>query len=114
MNAAARTLHHGNFFRGDLSTLTLSRKNVSLWLMLIAILLSAFSIVYLRNVERHYFGEQQSLISQNNRIEEQWSQLLLEQSMWSSPSRVQTYAVNHLNMRVTKPEAILIIEGNGK
>lgn len=114
MNAAARTLHEGNFFRGDLSVLSLGKKNFLVVMLFLLVLASSLSVVYLRNIERHYYSVNQTLVKQHNQIEIEKSQLLLEQGMWSAPRRVQKVANNRLGMVSSEPKAIIVIEGNVK
>lgn len=109
MNAAARALHQGNVFQGDVSSLSLLKRNalvVTLWLLVIA---SALSVVYLRHLERDYYSQVQATQIKMNQAKMEHGQLLLEKTMWTSPKRIQAKAQSMLDMEQATPKAVIII-----
>lgn len=110
MNAAARALTQGNVFRGDLSTLSVSKKSGFIFFLWISVIASALGIIYLRHVERQLISELQIVTRHHHRVELERGQLLLEQSMWTSPSRIQQLAHERLGMNVAKPDALIVIK----
>jgi cell division protein FtsL len=110
MNAAARTLSQGNFFRGDLMSMTMSKKSGFLFVLWACVIMSALTIIYMRHVERQFYNEMQTIARKNNQANLEQGQLLLEHSMWTSPSRIQSVASKQLNMKLAKPEALIVIK----
>ena len=110
MNAAARTLSNGNIFKGDFSHWlrgAFPLVSVILW---VAVIGSALSVVYMKNIERQYVHQMAQLNYQKEQLDIQKAQLLLEKSMWSTPARVRGIAKQNLAMKVAKPEAVIVIQ----
>lgn len=114
MNAAARALSQGNIFRGDLMSMSVSKKSGLFFILWVLVITSALGIIYLRHVERQIFNESQILSRQLNQVQLERGQLLLEQSMWTSPSRIQKLAEQQLNMQSARPEALIVIKRAGR
>lgn len=114
MNAAARTLSQGNIFRGDLMSMNVSKKSAFLFVLWVAVITSALSVIYIRHLERQLFNESQTLSYQMNQINLERGQLLLEQSMWTSPSRIQKIATQQLNMQSARPDALIVVKRVGR
>lgn len=76
--------------------------------LLVLLLCSAFSVIYLKDLSRRLFIQYQQLqkIQQKNEIET--SKLLLEKGAWSTQSRIQEMANVRLNMET--PKNIVMIE----
>lgn len=79
-------------------------------LLIMAILVSAFSIVYVKDLNRRFFIQNQLLDNVRDQIQVDWGKLLLEQGAWSTQSRIQEVAQSTLNMRVPKAEEIVLIK----
>jgi cell division protein FtsL len=109
MNAAAKTLSHGNLFRGDWSSFLRGDLSVLSLLLWLAMIFSALSVVYVRNLERHYVHELEQIKRDNNQLELQKAQLLLERSMWANPDRIRRLADQQLKMKQAKPSAVLYV-----
>lgn len=103
MNAAAKTLSQGNLFRGDLSFFKVGSANLMVMILWLAVIMSALSVVYVRNLERQYIHELDQTTHQTQQLDIEHSQLLLEKSMWSAPGRVRHIAHKQLLMVVSKP-----------
>ena len=109
MNAAAKVLAEGSLFRGGVTTVNWSKQTFWMALFLAAVLFSALAVIYIENTQRHLFSELQSLRHSGDELRVERSQLLLEQSTWGAPARVQGLAQQRLNMRVPKSQEIKII-----
>ena len=109
MNAAAKTLSHGNIFRGDFSFLSSISTHIFVMLLWTFVITSALSVVYVKNLERQYIHETDKISKSNNHFEMERTQLLLEKSMWSAPGRIGRLASSHLNMVQAKPKAVIIL-----
>lgn len=88
----------------------LIRLNFSLVLLLFASVLSAFAVVYVKDLNRRLFIDYQVLQQVRQQYEVEWNKLLLEQSTWSTQARIQTLAQTQLNMIYPKQKNIVIIK----
>ena len=61
-------------------------------------LFSAVAVVVTKHAGRSEFVVMQQLENQRDKLNEEWGRLLLEQSTWASPGRVEQQARNKLNM----------------
>jgi|GEM_PF-475826 len=87
-----------------------SLKGVVVTLMLLGILLfSAFGVVYSSHLSRQLFAEQAVLIEKNDQLQLEWAQLLLEQSAWSAPNRIEAIASHELQMVMPEVEQIEVV-----
>lgn len=71
------------------------------WLMVVLLgmaLTSAFAVVLVTYQTRVQFAELEQLRQRNQQLDEQWGRLLLEESAFSSPSRVERLARDKLQM----------------
>lgn len=66
------------------------------------VFLSALEVVRTRYETRLLVMELQGLKSQRDDLEREWTQLLLEQSTWSTHGRVEGLARNKLDMTVPR------------
>jgi len=112
MNAAARSLSSGIWFRGNIRQMSVSRVSVLALMLLGLVLISALSVVYVKNVQRIYFNELQTLSQQSGNLEMEWNQLLLEESAVSSPARVQRIAQKNLNMVIPAQERVVLLHSD--
>ena len=78
-------------------------------MLLLLILLSAIGVVYSSHLSRQLFAEQAVLQDKNDQLQLEWAQLLLEQSAWSTPSRIENIASDHLEMNIPKTKDIQLI-----
>ena len=78
--------------------------------LVICLLLSAFSVIYLKDLSRRLFIQYQHLqqVQQNDEIDT--SKLLLEKGAWSTQSRIQQIATMQLNMETPEMKHIVMIE----
>ena len=75
-------------------------QHFSLYVMLLAVMASAISVVYIKHQSRVEFVALQKLEQDRDDLDEEWGRLLLEQSTWASPGRVERQAKIRLNMAV--------------
>lgn len=97
---------------GGLSSLlsAISLKGVVITLLLLAtLMMSAVGVVYSSHLSRQLFAEQAILQEKNDQLQLEWAQLLLEQSAWSSPGRIESIAHDELGMSIPESEQIEIL-----
>jgi len=73
------------------------RRLVTLALLML-VLISAFSVVMVTYQSRVSYAQLESMRQQSQALEEQWGRLLLEESAFSSPARVERLAREQLQM----------------
>lgn len=79
----------------------------SLWpfvLLWLALTISALAVVFSTHRSRQLFHELETLKDQQYELDVEWGQLLLEQSAWAAPVRVEKMAANKLRMTLPQPE----------
>lgn len=93
MNAAARALAQGSFVNVSGQAFSLSRQTLGIILLVMTVLASALSVVYVKNLDRELFSDLQTLQQARDDLNVQSGQLLLEQNTWATPTRIQSMAV---------------------
>lgn len=86
------------------------RLNAPLTVMVIAVLLSAVSVIYTKHMSRAEFVALQQLENQRDDLNEEWGRLLLEQSTWGSPGRVDQHARSRLDMQVPTRDVTVMVQ----
>ena len=87
-----------------------SVKGIIVTLMLaLVVMLSAIGVVQSSHLSRQLFAEKSILLDRNDQLQLEWAQLLLEQSAWSSPNRLEDIASKKLGMYMPKAEDIQLI-----
>lgn len=75
----------------------------------IVLFLSAMAVVYEKHQSRQLFMQLQTLQREVESLQEEWSQLLLEQGTWASDARVEQLARTHLRMGLPEPDQVVVI-----
>jgi len=78
--------------------------------MLLLVIGSAIAVVYSKHTGRAEFVVLQKLEYKRDKLNEEWGRLLLEQSTWASPGRVEQQARLRLKMVVPSPEMTVLIK----
>jgi cell division protein FtsL len=94
------------------SMLVIVQQHLALFIMIGLLLISAFSVVYVRDLHRRLFIDLQQGQKAADNMQVEWGQLLLEQSTWAAPARVQELAQTKLAMQVPALPAINIVTIN--
>lgn len=88
----------------------ISIKGVLVTLMLaLVVVMSAVGVVQSSHLSRQLFAEKAVLLDRNDQLQLEWAQLLLEQSAWSSPNRLENIASKKLNMKMPEAENIQLL-----
>ena len=87
------------------------RRGLARWVigLALAILVSAFMIVYFKDLNRRVFINYQSLKQQTQYYQVQWGKLMLEESAWSTQARIQSIAQTKLGMIMPLSKKIVMI-----
>ncbi|KTD07199.1 cell division protein FtsL [Legionella jamestowniensis] len=110
MNAAARAIHQSNLFNGHLLDMRLSKQLCFMLTLLLAVLVSALTVVYVTNEHRIVFSELQRMEQHAHQLQLQWGQLLLEQASLSTPGRVEALAVEKLQMKLPADKNTYVLQ----
>lgn len=78
--------------------------------MIVSLLLSAFSVIYFKDLSRRMFIRYQHLQQVQQKDEVEWSKLLLEEGAWSTQARVQNIATTQLNMVMPSMKNVVMIK----
>lgn len=77
----------------------------------LAVILSAFGVIYVKDLNRRLFIQYQNLQQAQAQEMSRFSKLLLEQSTWSTQARVQRIAQQDLGMQLpTTANTVLVTE----
>lgn len=98
MNAAAKVINQSNLFNGQLADMHMSKSIYMLIVLLAAVLVSAFAVIYSTNSYRSTFNQLEQEEQQTHFLQLQWGQLLLEQASLATPARVEELASEKLKM----------------
>lgn len=79
-------------------------------LLFLACLATGLAAVVTTHQTRVQFAEWQRLDREKNQLSTEWGQLLLEESTWSSPVRIESIAAERLNMRIPDVHDVEVIK----
>lgn len=110
MTSATRTLTHGiGISHSRTQSIALTTPMIGLMSLIAALLISAFSVIYVSDLNRQAFSELSTLQHSRNHLYTQWGQLLLEENTWASPERIETVAKQDLGMIIPSAKNVVII-----
>jgi len=78
-------------------------------LLVVAALVSALAVTTTSHLTRVQYARLQQLEREQNQLQTEWGQLLLEESAWSSPARIERLASERLEMRLPDIERVEVI-----
>ena len=84
--------------------------NIPMLIMVALVIVSSVGVIYSKHMNRNEFIQLQKLEKQRDLLNEEWGRLLLEQSTWGSPSRVEQQAKTRLDMVVPKADSTVVIK----
>jgi len=109
MNTATRVYNRG-FSARKRGYFSLSSLHLGMMTLVLGLLLSAFGVVYTKDLNRRLFIQYQGLQQMQQQYQVGWSKLLLEQSTWSTQSRIQRLAQRQLSMVTPASHNIVLVE----
>jgi len=77
--------------------------------LIVALFCSALGLIWVRHHNRQLFIELQQLQRQQDNLNQEWTQLQLEQSTWAQQHRIETIAREQLQMISPEPQDIIVI-----
>jgi cell division protein FtsL len=109
MNAAARLVHQSVLSRHFVLTHLLTRRQIAVLILGLAVLFSALSVIYVTHVTRVMHATYQHNLADQNRLHVERGQLLLERSTWMMQSRIEKIAEGKLGMFIPGNKSVVII-----
>ena len=110
MTNVAPVAVQGNLFEGDLGLLRFNKEWLLIGLLCLAVMATAFSVVYTTNQERQLFSQLQTLRYSQERYRIEYGQLLLEQSALATQARIERVAQQKLGMEVPESSRVVLIK----
>ncbi len=87
----------------------LARRYAAIIALGLLVLMTAIAIVLGQHHSRSLVSELQALHVERDKLDVEWGQLLLEQSTWATPSRVEGVAGGRLGMQVPEQDSYVVI-----
>lgn len=84
-------------------------RSILLSILVVAILITALAIISTSHLTRLQYARLQKLENQRDALQTEWGRLLLEESTWSSPARIESLASQRLDMRVPGVDEVKVI-----
>lgn len=88
----------------------LIRSQFLMLVLLLAVLASAVAVFYTKHSSRKSFVVLQGLEHTRDKLNEDWGRLLIEQSTWANPARVEQAARHRLQMKLPLAGSIEVIK----
>jgi cell division protein FtsL len=82
---------------------------VAMPLLLAVLVVTSLGVVYAKHQSRKLFVNLQALQDERDQLNIEWGRLLLEQSTWATPTRVEAMARQRLGMRVPSSDKLVIV-----
>lgn len=83
---------------------------VALAVMIVTVVASALSVAYVAQLSRHLFNRLEADRRAESQQQARYSRLLLERGTLASHSRIERIARQQLDMRVPKPDDIVVVK----
>ena len=81
-----------------------------LLVMVLLVISSSIAVIYSKHIGRAEFIVLQKLEHKRDQLNVEWGRLLLEQSTWASPGRVEQQARLRLKMVVPSPGVTVLVK----
>nr|VFK43721.1 MAG: cell division protein FtsL [Candidatus Kentron sp. TC]VFK44354.1 MAG: cell division protein FtsL [Candidatus Kentron sp. TC]VFK58371.1 MAG: cell division protein FtsL [Candidatus Kentron sp. TC] len=77
--------------------------------LMLAILISSVSVVYVKHEDRALFVELQRLKRKRDSLEVEWGKLSLEQSTWATHDRIERIAKEQLHLVIPPMDSVVLV-----
>ncbi|WDD98464.1 cell division protein FtsL [Thalassomonas actiniarum] len=85
------------------------RRHLVIYLLLLLVVVSAFSVIYFTHLNRQTTSELELLLTDRDELDIEWRNLLLEQNALAEHSRIETQAQKLLEMSRPDAESEVVI-----
>lgn len=110
MNTVVRALPQQQFARRTETKKFLLKQFLQMLILIFVVLVSAFTVIYVKDLYRRMFIHYQTLQDEQNQLYVDWGKLLLEQSTWSTQARVQKIATERLSMEAPQSNEVQLVK----
>lgn len=93
---------------GPFSSIPITRQLILFVVLTALVLFQSLGIIYTKQTKRLLHAKLQGLYSARDKLQIEWSQLLLEQGTWEADSRVEQVAREKLGM-IVPPKVNVIV-----
>lgn len=93
---------------GPFTGIVITKPLLMVIIMSVLVLVQALGVIYTKHTKRIVHTKIQALYGQRDKLQVEWSQLLLELSTWQSDARVERIAREKLGMVVPDKVNVLI------
>lgn len=112
MNTATR-VYGKSYLQKKTTYFRLSLTSFFVGVLVLGLLISAFGVIYAKDLNRRLFIQYEDLQQQEQYYQVEWSKLLLEQGAWSTQARIQRLAQQQLNMVIPSTRNVVFVEDAG-
>ena len=109
MNAITRVYTNGSVRANAIGRTERVKWSLGTKVLIVLLVLSAFVMVYLKDLNRRTFIQYQNMVQANQQAQVDWGKLLLEQSTWSAQANVQQVASDRLQMVTPTAKNIVLV-----
>ncbi|OGT30539.1 MAG: cell division protein FtsL [Gammaproteobacteria bacterium RIFCSPHIGHO2_12_FULL_35_23] len=109
MNTAVRALTSRSIALWELP-FVITREYMMVFSLSFLVLLSAFGLIYLKDVNRRLNNQFEVMQTQNVQLHNEWTQLLLHKTALANQERVAQLAHQELNMSMPASGAVVMID----
>jgi len=95
----------------------LSHRNAQLGLIFslaAAVVISCVWVIKAKHQSRQLFVELESLNRERDRLQIDWGRLQLEQSTWATHPRIESLALQRLNLDTPRPDEVIVVAEPGR
>jgi cell division protein FtsL len=86
------------------------KSHFALILLIMLLMVTAIGVIYTKHTTRIAFVSLQKLEQYRDALNEEWGKLLLEQSTWATPSRIESQATKRLDMIVPAADSVVMVK----
>ena len=87
-----------------------SRDSLQISLLWVVVLSCALTVAYVSHVCRQKYDQLTALEREKNQLQVAYGKYLLEQSAWGSLQRIETMAMEGLDMHSPQPQEIIMVK----
>ena len=84
-------------------------QQLTIWLLVIAVLASSFGVSLAAFQTREQYSELQQLNRESDRLDSEYEKLLLEQSAWAGYARIDEIAREELSMQIPSGDQVVVV-----
>lgn len=110
MNTAVRALASRGLTTWTLP-IELSRVHFFIFGLAMTVLISAFALVYVKDMNRRLINQMQTTQMNNVQLHNQWTQLLLTKSTLANQARVAVLAKQDFQMQMPAAGSVVMVDG---